>query len=55
MTRGVQMGMEATILGALSTVLWVGWRRSRVRLDLSLAQAHVMSPVEGPERAARKE
>jgi hypothetical protein len=50
------LGLGAMIMGVLSTVLWVRWRYSRARLDLSLAQAPALpvsssaerSPVEGP-------
>jgi hypothetical protein len=41
------LGLGAMILGVLSTVLWVRWRYSRARLDLSLAEAPALSPVEG--------
>jgi membrane protease YdiL (CAAX protease family) len=56
------LGLGAMTMGVLSTVLWVRWRYSRARLDLSLAQAPVLpvssvverSPAEGPERSERK-
>jgi membrane protease YdiL (CAAX protease family) len=42
------LGLGAMIMGVLSTVLWVRWRYNRACLDLSLAEAPVMSPAEGP-------
>jgi hypothetical protein len=42
------LGLGAMIVGIFVIILWVRWRYGQVSLDLSLAQAPVRSPAEGP-------
>ena len=43
------LGLGAMIVGILLIVLWVRRRYGRVGLDLSLAQAPVLGPIEAPD------
>jgi membrane protease YdiL (CAAX protease family) len=48
------LGLGAMLLGILLTVLWVRRRSGQVGLDLSLAEAPILSPAEGPGHAGPK-